>query len=152
MRPQTLSRALFATLLATLGPLLLPASAAQDKGRPNPEPGREVVTPSGVRYVDLRLGQGDEASPGKIVEVHYVGWLEDGTRFDASRDQDRPLTFRLGAGDALKGWDEGLAGMKVGGRRKLVIPPGLGFGKQGVGSVVPPNAVLYYEFELLGVR
>lgn len=142
----------FATLLCTLGPLTLPASAVQDKGRPGVEPGREVVTPSGVRYVDLRLGQGDEATPGKIVEVHYVGWLQDGTRFDSSRDQDRPLTFRLGAGDALKGWDEGLAGMKVGGRRKLVIPPGLGFGKQGVGSVVPPNAVLYYEFELLGVR
>lgn len=152
MRPRTLQRALFATLLAALGPLLLPASAAQDKGRPGTEPGREVLTPSGVRYVDLRLGQGDEAAPGKIVEVHYVGWLQDGTRFDSSRDQDRPLTFRLGAGDALKGWDEGLAGMKVGGRRKLVIPPDLGFGKQGVGSVVPPNAVLYYEFELLGVR
>jgi peptidylprolyl isomerase len=152
MRPRTLQRALFATLLAAVGPLLLPASAAQDKSRPAPEPGHEVVTPSGVRYVDLRLGQGDEAGPGKIVEVHYVGWLQDGTRFDSSRDHDRPLTFRLGAGDALKGWDEGLTGMKVGGRRKLVIPPDLGFGKQGVGSVVPPNAILYYEFELLGVR
>jgi FKBP-type peptidyl-prolyl cis-trans isomerase len=152
MRTRTLQRALFATLLAAVGPLLLPASAAQDKSRPGSEPGREVVTPSGVRYVDLRLGQGDEAGPGKIVEVHYVGWLQDGTRFDSSRDQDRPLTFRLGAGDALKGWDEGLAGMKVGGRRKLVIPPDLGFGKQGVGSVVPPNSILYYEFELLGVR
>src|SRR5205085_11966899 len=115
-------------------------------------PGREVITPSGLRYVDLRLGQGDEAATGKIVEVHYVGWLEDGTRFDSSRDQDRPLTFRLGAGDAIKGWDEGLVGMKVGGKRKLVIPPVLGFGRQGVGSVVPPNAILYYEFELLGVR
>jgi peptidylprolyl isomerase len=153
MRPRALPRALFATLLATLGPLLLPASAAQDKGKPGAEPpGREVVTPSGLRYVDLRLGQGDEAATGKIVEVHYVGWLEDGTRFDSSRDHDRPLTFRLGAGDALKGWDEGLVGMKVGGKRKLVIPPLLGFGKQGAGGVVPPNAVLYYEFELLGVR
>ena len=156
MRPRTLSRAIFATLLATMGPLLLPALAAdkmaQDKGRPNAEPGREVITPSGLRYVDLRLGQGDEAATGKIVEVHYVGWLEDGTRFDSSRDQDRPLTFRLGAGDAIKGWDEGLVGMKVGGKRKLVIPPVLGFGRQGVGSVVPPNAILYYEFELLGVR
>jgi FKBP-type peptidyl-prolyl cis-trans isomerase len=152
MRPKTLSRALFATLLAAVGPLLAPALASQDKGHPNAEPGREVVTASGLRYLDLRLGQGDEAALGKIVEVHYVGWLEDGTRFDSSRDQDRPLTFRLGAGDALKGWDEGLVGMKVGGKRKLVIPPGLGFGKQGVGSVVPPNAILYYEFELLGVR
>jgi peptidylprolyl isomerase len=156
MRPRTLSRAIFATLLATMGPLLLPVLAAdkmaQDKARSNAEPGREVITPSGLRYVDLRLGQGDEAATGKIVEVHYVGWLEDGTRFDSSRDQDRPLTFRLGAGDAIKGWDEGLVGMKVGGKRKLVIPPVLGFGRQGIGSVVPPNSVLYYEFELLGVR
>jgi len=113
---------------------------------------REVVTSSGLHYVDLRVGDGDEAASGKILEVHYVGWLGDGTRFDSTRDRDRPLTFRLGAGDALKGWDEGLVGMKVGGRRKLVIPPGLGFGRQGVGSVVPPNSVLYYEFELLGVR
>jgi FKBP-type peptidyl-prolyl cis-trans isomerase len=114
--------------------------------------GPEVVTPSGVRYVDLRVGSGDEAQMGKIVEVQYVGWLRDGTRFDSSRDRDRPFTFRLGAGDALKGWDEGLAGMKVGGKRKLIIPPDLGFGKQGVGSVVPPGSILFYEFELLGVR
>jgi FKBP-type peptidyl-prolyl cis-trans isomerase len=113
---------------------------------------REVVTSSGLHYVDLRVGDGDEAASGKILEVHYVGWLGDGTRFDSTRDRDRPLTFRLGAGDALKGWDEGLVGMKVGGRRKLVIPPGLGFGRQGVGSIVPPNSTLYYEFELLGVR
>jgi FKBP-type peptidyl-prolyl cis-trans isomerase len=113
---------------------------------------REVVTSSGLHYVDLRVGDGDEAASGKILEVHYIGWLGDGTRFDSTRDRDRPLTFRLGAGDALKGWDEGLVGMKVGGRRKLVIPPGLGFGRQGVGSIVPPNSTLYYEFELLGVR
>jgi peptidylprolyl isomerase len=105
-----------------------------------------------VKYTDLKIGQGSEAVTGKIVEVHYVGWLENGTKFDSSRDRDRPFTFRLGTGDALKGWDEGLLGMKVGGKRKLVIPPELGFGKQGVGSVVPPNAVLLYEFELLSVR
>jgi FKBP-type peptidyl-prolyl cis-trans isomerase len=139
--------------LAATGPLPNPAYADPDQGRPSAAPaGREVVTSSGLRYVDLRLGQGEEAASGKIVEVHYVGWLEDGTRFDSSRDHDHPLTFRLGAGDALKGWDEGLVGMKVGGRRKLVIPPDLGFGRQGVGDVVPPNAILYYEFELLGVR
>ncbi|HTG31972.1 MAG TPA: FKBP-type peptidyl-prolyl cis-trans isomerase [Thermoanaerobaculia bacterium] len=111
-----------------------------------------MVNPSGLRYLDLRLGQGDEARLGKIVEVHYVGWLDDGTRFDSSRNDDRPFTFRLGAGDAIKGWDEGLVGMKVGGKRKLTIPPDLGFGKQGVGTVVPKDAILYYEFELLGVR
>jgi peptidylprolyl isomerase len=148
-----LSRALFATLLAAVGPLLLPAFAEQEKGRADASiAGREVINPSGLRYVDLRPGQGDEAQTGKIVEVHYVGWLEDGTKFDSSRDREHPFTFRLGTGDAIKGWDEGLLGMKVGGKRKLTIPPELGFGKQGIGSVVPPNAILHYEFELLGVR
>lgn len=155
-------------LLALLGPLALPVPAAlgpvRAQSRPGPatvrsvqntqtlQEGREIVTPSGVRYVDLRVGEGDEAANGKIVEVHYIGWLEGGAPFDSTRDHNRPLTFRLGAGDALKGWDEGLAGMRVGGKRKLVIPPSLGFGKEGVGGVVPPNAVLFYEFELLGVR
>jgi len=154
---RTLSASL---LLALLGPLSLTAGtvskARQDRSTPPstsaPANIREIVMPSGVKYVDLRVGEGDEAGSGKIVEVHYVGWLEDGTRFDSSRDQNHPLTFRLGAGDVLKGWDEGLSGMKVGGKRRLVIPPGLGFGKEGVGSVVPPNSVLFYEFELLGVR
>ncbi|MFL6261163.1 MAG: FKBP-type peptidyl-prolyl cis-trans isomerase [Thermoanaerobaculia bacterium] len=150
----TLPRALFAFLMA--GPLLLPAFAVQDKKPAAPpavrETLREMVTPSGVRYLDLQVGQGDEAQLGKIVEVHYTGWLEDGTRFDSSRDREHPFTFRLGTGDAIKGWDEGLLGMKVGGKRKLTIPPELGFGKQGIGSVVPPNAILHYEFELLGVR
>jgi FKBP-type peptidyl-prolyl cis-trans isomerase len=147
----TLPRAFFALLIAA-GPFLLPAFATQDKKPAASPAAREMVTPSGVRYLDLQLGQGDEAQLGKIVEVHYVGWLEDGTKFDSSRDREHPFTFRLGAGDAIKGWDEGLLGMKVGGKRKLTIPPELGFGKQGVGSVVPPNAVLFYEFELLGVR
>jgi FKBP-type peptidyl-prolyl cis-trans isomerase len=148
----TLPRALFAFLLAA-GPFLLPAAATQDK-KPaaSPAAAPEKVTPSGVRYLDLQLGQGDEAQLGKIVEVHYVGWLEDGTRFDASRDREHPFTFRLGAGDVIKGWDEGLLGMKVGGKRRLTIPPELGFGKQGVGGVVPPSSVLHYELELLGVR
>jgi len=156
MHPNTFPRAFIAAaLVAVLGSLAVPASAGQDRGPGNTNgtnSARETVTPSGVKYVDLRIGQGEEAASGKIVEVHYVGWLEDGTKFDSSRDHNRPLTFRLGAGDALKGWDEGLAGMKVGGKRRLTIPPELGFGKQGVGSVVPPNSVLFYEFELLGVR
>jgi peptidylprolyl isomerase len=153
MHPKTiLPPALFVALLAAAGPFL-PAFAEQEKGHSDAAAaGREVVTTSGLRYVDLRLGQGDEAQSGKIVEVHYVGWLEDGTKFDSSRDRDRPFIFRLGAGDAIKGWDEGLVGMKVGGKRKLTIPADLGFGKQGVGSVVPPNSILFYEFELLAVR
>jgi FKBP-type peptidyl-prolyl cis-trans isomerase len=150
---RTLPRALAASLLAAAGPFLLSVLA-----QPNPTPTsqdhaeiREVVTPSGLKYTDLKLGQGDAADTGKVLEVHYSGWLENGVKFDSSID-DRPFTFRLGTGDAIKGWDEGLMGMKAGGKRRLVIPPELGFGKQGVGSVVPPNAVLIYEFELLAVR
>jgi len=152
MHPKTTLPRVFFALLIVAGPLL-PAFAVQDK-KPAAPPAaaRENVTPSGVRYVDLALGQGDEAQLGKIVEVQYTGWLQDGTKFDSSRDREHPFTFRLGTGDALKGWDEGLLGMKVGGKRKLTVPPELGFGKQGIGSVVPPNAVLVYEFELLGVR
>lgn len=147
-------RALAAILLAMASPFLLPALAqpAQPVTPPDPTEIHEVVTASGVRYTDLKLGQGDTADTGKVLEVHYSGWLkEGGVKFDSSIE-DRPFTFRLGAGDVIKGWDEGLVGMKVGGKRRLVIPPELGFGKQGVGSVVPPNAVLVYEFELLAVR
>jgi FKBP-type peptidyl-prolyl cis-trans isomerase len=151
---RTLPRALAAGLLAAAGPFLLSALA-----QPSPTPTsqdhaeiREVVTPSGLKYTDLKLGQGDAAENGKVLEVHYSGWLAaSGVKFDSSIE-DRPFTFRLGTGDAIKGWDEGLMGMRVGGKRRLVIPPELGFGKQGVGSVVPPNAVLIYEFELLAVR
>lgn len=152
MHPKTTLPRVFFALLIVAGPLL-PAFAVQDKKPAAPSAAaRENVTPSGVRYVDLALGQGDEAQLGKIVEVQYTGWLQDGTKFDSSRDREHPFTFRLGTGDAIKGWDEGLLGMKVGGKRKLTVPPELGFGKQGIGSVVPPNAVLVYEFELLGVR
>jgi FKBP-type peptidyl-prolyl cis-trans isomerase len=152
MHPKTtLPRVLFALLMAA-GPLLPATFAVQDKKPASPPAARENVTPSGVRYVDLQLGQGDEAQLGKIIEVHYTGWLQDGTKFDSSRDREHPFTFRLGTGDAIKGWDEGLLGMRVGGKRKLTIPPELGFGKQGIGSVVPPSSVLIYEFELLGVR
>ena len=153
MDPKTLPRAFVAALLAVASPLLATAAgASQEKNRAANPTGQEVVTPSGLKYTDLEFGQGEEARTGKILEVQYVGWIEKGPKFDSSRDREHPFTFRLGAGDALKGWDEGLVGMKVGGKRRLTIPPELGFGKQGVGSVVPPNAVLVYEFELLGVR
>jgi len=152
MPSRLLPRALAASLLAVVGPFLLSLPTfAQPNPSPNPTEIHEVVLPSGVKYTDLKLGQGDAADTGKVLEVNYSGWLESGVKFDSSIE-DRPFTFRLGAGDAIKGWDEGLMGMKVGGKRRLVIPPELGFGKQGVGSVVPPNAVLVYEFELLAVR
>ena len=112
-----------------------------------------VVTPSGLRYADLKVGEGVEAEQGKILEVNYTGWLKEGwVKFDSTLDTHRPLTLRLGAGDVIKGLDEGLTGMKVGGKRKLIVPPDLGFGKEGGGGVIPPNATLVYEVELLAVR
>ena len=108
-----------------------------------------VKTSSGLQYVDLVVGQGREAHAGETVTVHYTGTLLDGTKFDSSKDRDRPFVFRLGAGQVIKGWDEGVAGMKIGGTRKLVIPPQLGYGARGAGSVIPPNAVLIFIVELL---
>ena len=116
------------------------------------KPGVQIVTPSGLRYTDLKLGEGEEAREGSIVEVRYTGWLENGTKFDSSEDAAGPLTFRVGAGDVIKGLDEGVTGMKQGGKRRLRIPPELGFGKQGGGGVIPPNATLIYEVELAVVR
>jgi FKBP-type peptidyl-prolyl cis-trans isomerase len=138
--------------LAAAGALALPSLAEPGRSQTQIAAAREVVTSSGLRYADLKVGQGEEAVPGKIVEVQYTGRLKDGTPFDTCRERGLPFTFRLGAGDAIKGWDQGLIGMKVGGKRRLVIPPELGFGKKGVGGVVPPDAVLFYEFELLAVR
>ena len=154
MHPKNLPRAfLIAALLAVLGAWLPSLAAGQQKTVAKANGSKVVIVmPSGLKFEDLKIGGGEEAATGKIVEVHYIGRLEDGTKFDSSRDRSLPFTFRLGAGDALKGWDEGLVGMKVGGKRRLVIPPDLGFGKQAVGSVVPPNSVLFYEFELLAVR
>jgi FKBP-type peptidyl-prolyl cis-trans isomerase len=113
---------------------------------------QEITTPSGLRYTDLVNGQGDEARPGKTVDVHYTGWLENGTKFDSSLDRGRPFSFGLGGGQVIRGWDEGVAGMKVGGKRRLTIPADLGYGARGAGGVIPPNATLIFEVELLGVR
>jgi FKBP-type peptidyl-prolyl cis-trans isomerase len=112
---------------------------------------KEIVTKTGLRYADLKVGDGAEAQPGKTVDVDYTGWLEDGTKFDAS-DRSKPLTFRIGIDEVIQGWHEGITGMRVGGRRRLVIPPELGYGKQGAGEVIPRNATLVYEVELLDVR
>jgi FKBP-type peptidyl-prolyl cis-trans isomerase FkpA len=111
-----------------------------------------ITTASGLQYEDLSEGTGAAAKAGDSVQVHYTGWLTDGTKFDSSRDRGSPFGFTLGAGRVIKGWDEGVAGMKVGGKRKLQIPPALGYGARGAGSVIPPNAELIFEVELLGIR
>jgi len=100
---------------------------------------------------ELVVGDGDEAVKGQNVTVHYTGRLANGTKFDSSKDRNQPFSFALGAGQVIKGWDRGVAGMKVGGKRKLTIPAELGYGDRGAGGVIPPNATLYFEVELLGV-
>jgi FKBP-type peptidyl-prolyl cis-trans isomerase len=116
------------------------------------ENNQEITTPSGLRYVDQVVGTGEVAVAGKTVNVHYTGWLENGKKFDSSVDRGQVFSFPLGAGRVIKGWDEGVQGMKVGGKRKLTIPSNLGYGPQGAGGVIPPNATLIFDVELLGVR
>jgi FKBP-type peptidyl-prolyl cis-trans isomerase FkpA len=111
-----------------------------------------ITTSSGLQYEDLTEGTGPEARSGQTVQVHYTGWLTDGKKFDSSLDRGSPFSFPLGAGRVIKGWDEGVAGMKVGGKRKLLIPAGLGYGARGAGGVIPPNADLVFEVELLAIR
>jgi FKBP-type peptidyl-prolyl cis-trans isomerase len=113
---------------------------------------QEVTTPSGLKYVDQVVGTGDVAVAGKTASVHYTGWLENGKKFDSSVDRGQPFSFPLGTGRVIKGWDEGVQGMKVGGKRKLTIPSDLGYGSRGAGGVIPANATLIFDVELLGVR
>ena len=110
------------------------------------------ITASGLKITELNVGDGAEASAGQTVVVHYRGTLENGKQFDASYDRVTPFSFPLGAGRVIKGWDEGVVGMKVGGKRKLVIPPDLAYGSRGAGGVIPPNATLTFEVELLDVK
>ena len=110
------------------------------------------ITASGLKITELQVGEGAEASSGQTIAVHYRGTLENGKQFDASYDRGTPFTFPLGAGRVIKGWDEGVVGMKVGGKRKLVIPPDLAYGSRGAGGVIPPNATLMFEVELLDVK
>ena len=111
-----------------------------------------TTTASGLQYKDLVVGEGQEATAGKTVQVHYTGWLTNGTKFDSSVDRGQPFEFPLGAGRVIQGWDEGVAGMKVGGKRKMVIPSDLGYGARGAGGVIPPNDTLVFEVELLGIK
>lgn len=112
----------------------------------------EKMTDSGLKYDDLEQGAGTEAVAGTQVTVHYTGWLTDGSKFDSSLDRNQPFQFALGKGQVIRGWDEGVQGMKVGGKRKLTIPSQLGYGAAGAGGVIPPNATLVFEVELLEVN
>lgn len=111
-----------------------------------------VKTDSGLQYVELVKGTGREAELGDTATVHYTGWLADGTKFDSSLDRGQPFAFRVGTGQVIKGWDEGVLGMRIGAKRKLIIPPDLAYGARGAGHAIPPNATLTFEVELLDLR
>ena len=115
-----------------------------------------ITTASGLQYEDVTVGEGAEAKAGANVTVHYTGWLQKpdgsaGTKFDSSKDRNQPFKFPLGGGRVIRGWDEGVQGMKIGGSRRLIIPSALGYGSAGAGGVIPPNAMLIFDLELLGV-
>ncbi len=125
---------------------------AQSSSGPTKVEGKPVTTASGLKYWDIKVGDGPVAKSGMKVKVHYTGWLTNGKKFDSSVDRGQPFEFDLGRGMVIKGWDEGVAGMKVGGKRQLQIPPELGYGSRGAGGVIPPNATLIFDVELLGVK
>ncbi len=129
-----------------------PAAAPQPKTPAKKKMSEPITTPSGLKYVETTVGTGAVPQSGQTVEVHYTGTLENGKKFDSSRDRNQTFKFQIGTGQVIKGWDEGLSTMKVGGRRLLTIPPELGYGARGAGGVIPPNAVLLFDVELIGVK
>jgi len=142
----------FLAFVILWGVLVIPSGQAQsDTSSPTKVEGKPKVTSSGLEYWEITAGKGAEAVAGKDVRVHYTGWLTSGKKFDSSVDRSQPFVFRLGAGQVIKGWDEGVTGMKVGGKRQLRIPPELGYGDRGAGGVIPPRATLIFDVELLDV-
>jgi peptidylprolyl isomerase len=143
-------------VLALAVAALSPAAALMSSTPAMSEPANPVTTPSGLQIVDTQVGTGASPKPGQICVMHYTGWLyENGAKtrkFDSSVDRNEPFEFPIGMGRVIKGWDEGVSTMKVGGKRTLIIPPQLGYGARGAGGVIPPNATLIFEVELLGIK
>jgi peptidylprolyl isomerase len=129
-----------------------PSSTIEIAMTPTNSDAEIITTPSGLKYKEIIVGKGEAPVKGNTVTVHYTGTLENGSKFDSSRDRNRPFDFKLGVGQVIKGWDEGLSTMKVGGRRQLIIPPDLGYGARGAGGVIPANATLIFDVELLKVN
>jgi FKBP-type peptidyl-prolyl cis-trans isomerase FkpA len=163
MCPTFVRNTLVFAVLATLamGTALISAAAAQTTAPPTSTQGASKLDamPTSLQKIDVKQGSGAEATAGKVVIVHYTGWLYDpskpdkkGSKFDSSRDAGKPFDFPLGGGRVIKGWDQGVAGMMVGGQRTLIIPPDMGYGARGAGGVIPPNATLIFDVELLEVK
>jgi len=159
MKMNPMLNATLATTLA-LGLISMVGCTKKDEGADQAAPAatsatasKDAAAPAGdLKIEDLKVGTGAEAVAGKKVTVHYTGTLTDGKKFDSSVDRKQPFTFNLGAGEVIQGWDKGVAGMKVGGKRKLTVPPNLGYGERGAGNVIPPNATLIFDVELLKVE
>jgi len=154
-----MNRFLFVPLAVALSAAIFSAGGCSKSVESKKESSMTVSGVGELIKTDVAVGEGAEATAGKTVSVHYTGWLYDeaapdhkGKKFDSSRDRGEPFEFSLGAGQVIKGWDQGVAGMKVGGQRTLIIPPDLGYGSRGAGGVIPPNATLVFDVELLGVR